>query len=216
MSASQDLLLTADEKEFILHIKAVDKLPLEIPAHTSDTIKIIKQKYCDLTETPIESQIYVYRASKMNNTDTLSKYKINTDTTIHAVIKKTQQQILREIQTTDEDSNNAYNEDDSNEEEEIQISIKKLDGDTFYINILPTSSVLDLKNIINNQQNVSADLRLIYGDQELKHDFTLSQYGIQNGSTLHLEQEYNKDSDEKYNQDVSDLAAYQSAVYGNE
>ena len=78
-----------------------------------------------------------------------------------------------------------------NEEDErpadIQISIKKLDGDTFYINISPSASVLGLKTIINDQQNVAENLqRLIYRAQELKDDFPLSQYGIQNGSTLHL------------------------------
>ena len=70
---------------------------------------------------------------------------------------------------------------------DIQISIKKLDGDTFYINISPSASVLGLKTIINDQQNVAENLqRLIYRAQELKDDFPLSQYGIQNGSTLHL------------------------------
>eukprot|EP01083_Nonionella_stella_P032251 88295_1 len=80
------------------------------------------------------------------------------------------------------------NEDDSNDnEEEIQISIKKLDGDTFFITISPTATVLGLKNIIHDTQNVAANLqRLIYRAQELKDDFPLSQYGIQNGSTLHL------------------------------
>eukprot|EP01083_Nonionella_stella_P064845 169387_1 len=77
-------------------------------------------------------------------------------------------------------------EDDS-VSEEIQISIKKLDGETFFINISLTATVLGLKTIINDQQNVAENLqRLIYRAQELKDDFPLSQYGIQNGSTLHL------------------------------
>merc|ERR1712228_23503 len=48
-------------------------------------------------------------------------------------------------------------------------------------------TVLGLKTIINDQQNVESDLqRLIYRAQELKDDFPLSQYGISNGCTLHL------------------------------
>ena len=79
------------------------------------------------------------------------------------------------------------NDDDDERPADIQISIKKLDGDTFYINISPSASVLGLKTIINDQQNVAENLqRLIYRAQELKDDFPLSQYGIQNGSTLHL------------------------------
>jgi len=81
----------------------------------------------------------------------------------------------------------ASDNDDDERPADIQISIKKLDGDTFYINISPSASVLGLKTIINDQQNVAENLqRLIYRAQELKDDFPLSQYGIQNGSTLHL------------------------------
>merc|ERR1712173_61915 len=44
-----------------------------------------------------------------------------------------------------------------------------------------------LKTIISDQQQVNEELqRLIYRAQELKDDFPLSQYGISNGSTLHL------------------------------
>ena len=76
---------------------------------------------------------------------------------------------------------------DEDDIEDIQISIKKLDGETFFVNISPTASVLGLKTIINDQQSVEPNLqRLIYRAQELKDDFPLSQYGIQNGSTLHL------------------------------
>jgi len=63
----------------------------------------------------------------------------------------------------------------------------KLDGDTFSLTISTTATVLGLKTIINDQQNVNAELqRLIYRAQELKDDFPLSQYGISDGSTLHL------------------------------
>mmetsp|Transcript_45307 Transcript_45307/g.72416 ORF Transcript_45307/g.72416 Transcript_45307/m.72416 type:complete len:256 (-) Transcript_45307:389-1156(-) len=78
-------------------------------------------------------------------------------------------------------------ENEEDEAEQIQISIKKLDGDTFYVTISTTATVLGLKTIIHDQQQVETSLqRLIYRAQELKDDFPLSQYGIQNGSTLHL------------------------------
>lgn len=71
--------------------------------------------------------------------------------------------------------------------EEIQISVKKLDGDTFFINIDSNATVLALKNEINDQQTIAVNLqRLIYRAQELKDDFPISQYNIENESTLHL------------------------------
>eukprot|EP01084_Bolivina_argentea_P050383 92638_1 len=98
MSASQECLITDDEKEFILHINVLDQSSVDITAYISDTIQIIKQKYTDLTETPIELQRYVYRGLEMNNNEPLSKYKINKETTIHAAIRKTQQQLEQERQ----------------------------------------------------------------------------------------------------------------------
>ena len=83
------------------------------------------------------------------------------------------------------ESESSDNEDD--QDPQIEISIKKLDGDTFCVSLSTTATVLGLKTIIHDQQNVEAELqRLIYRAQELKDDFPLSQYGISNGCTLHL------------------------------
>merc|ERR1719245_858899 len=71
--------------------------------------------------------------------------------------------------------------------EQIEISIKKLDGDVFCVSISTAATVLGLKTLIHDSQNVEANMqRLIYRAQELKDEFALSQYGIQGGSTLHL------------------------------
>merc|ERR1719162_339619 len=82
------------------------------------------------------------------------------------------------------------NDDDNVEVEVVQqlvVNIKKLDGDVFAVSISTTATVLGLKTLIDDSQNVDASLqRLIYRAQELKDDFSLSQYGIQGGSTLHL------------------------------
>eukprot|EP01084_Bolivina_argentea_P007878 14786_1 len=74
-----------------------------------------------------------------------------------------------------------------NDEDDIQITIKKLDGDTFFVSLSTTANVLGLKTLIHDQQDVPTNLqRLIYRAQELQDDFPISQYGVQNGSTLHL------------------------------
>eukprot|EP00485_Elphidium_margaritaceum_P010439 CAMPEP_0202706140 /NCGR_PEP_ID=MMETSP1385-20130828/18605_1 /ASSEMBLY_ACC=CAM_ASM_000861 /TAXON_ID=933848 /ORGANISM="Elphidium margaritaceum" /LENGTH=256 /DNA_ID=CAMNT_0049364541 /DNA_START=57 /DNA_END=827 /DNA_ORIENTATION=- len=87
-----------------------------------------------------------------------------------------------EKQPLDSDSDH-----DEHDAQEIQISIKKLDGDTFYVTLLTASTVSGLKEMIFTQEQVEPTLqRLIYRAQELKDTFPLSQYGIQNGSTLHL------------------------------
>jgi len=98
-------------------------------------------------------------------------------------------------------------ESDDDERREIQISIKKLDGETFVVSISTTATVLGLKTIIHDQQNVESELqRLIYRAQELKDEFPLSQYGIQTGSTLHLVVRRNLPQQNQLNIDVQEDA----------
>jgi len=81
----------------------------------------------------------------------------------------------------------SASDDDNEDSQNIQISIKKLDGDTFFVSISTSATVQGLKTIIHDRQNVDADRqRLIYRAQELRNEVPLSQYGIQTGSTLHL------------------------------
>eukprot|EP01083_Nonionella_stella_P037297 101671_1 len=107
MSASEPMLSTEDEKaEFMICIKALDDIPLEIRANVSDTIETIKQRYRNVTGMAVEHQIYVYRGLEMNNKDTLSKYKINKYTTIHAAITR------REESAREREDEFAYLQDD--------------------------------------------------------------------------------------------------------
>lgn len=85
----------------------------------------------------------------------------------------------------DEDSDADI--DDNINDNAIQVTIKKLDGETFSIYCQPTSTVLGLKDLINNSHSISSTLqRLIFRAQELQNDFPIAQYGVQDGSTLHL------------------------------
>jgi hypothetical protein len=84
-----------------------------------------------------------------------------------------------------DDDSSSGNEDD--QRSEIEVTVKKLDGDTFVVSLSKTSTVLGLKTLISDRHNVESELqRLIYRAQELQDAFPLSQYGIQDGATLHL------------------------------
>merc|ERR1719411_2216557 len=117
------------------------------------------------------------------------------------------------------ESDSSENEEDDNNDNavnnDIQISIKKLDGDTFCVSISTTATVLGLKTIINDQQNVEAELqRLIYRAQELKDDFPLSQYGISNGCTLHLVVRRNIQQQQQHAIDMSNDGGVMMDPYG--
>jgi len=97
----------------------------------------------------------------------------------------------------------SASDDDNNQS--IQISIKKLDGDTFFVSISTGATVQGLKTIIHDQRNVEADRqRLIYRAQELRNEVPLSQYGIQTGSSLHLVIRRNLPPQNQVNVDIPD------------
>ena len=91
----------------------------------------------------------------------------------------------------------------------MQISIKKLDGDTFFVSISTGATVQGLKTIIHEQRNVEVDRqRLIYRAQELRNEVPLSQYGIQTGSTLHLVIRRNLPPQNQVNVDIPEFSAF--------
>jgi len=70
----------------------------------------------------------------------------------------------------------------------MKVTIKKLNGETFTIELMKGATVLGLKMMISDILNIMIDRqRLIFRAQELTNNEALvSQYGIVDGSTVHI------------------------------
>merc|ERR1712228_776877 len=76
---------------------------------------------------------------------------------------------------------------DIDNDEEIEVTIKALDGEKFCISLSLKATILGLKMLIDDQQHIDAEQQhLIYRAQELNDNLSLSQYGISNGCIIHL------------------------------
>ena len=77
---------------------------------------------------------------------------------------------------------------ENNNDDMITITIKQLDGQSFTITCSQDATVLGLKTLVMEERNLTIDRqRLIYRAQELTDsDKLLSEYGVSNGSVLHI------------------------------
>ncbi|KAJ3825427.1 ubiquitin-related domain-containing protein [Lentinula raphanica] len=69
----------------------------------------------------------------------------------------------------------------------MQIFVKTLVGKTIVLNVESTDTIDSLNQKIQNTEGVpSSQLRLIHNKRQLENGHTLSEYGIEKESTLHL------------------------------
>ena len=86
---------------------------------------------------------------------------------------------------------NSPNEENSNSNEaldkEIQIFVKTLTGKCLTFTIKPSDTIDLLKSKIQDKEGIPPDkMRLVFGHSQLEDSFRIADYGIQNGSTVHL------------------------------
>ena len=69
----------------------------------------------------------------------------------------------------------------------LQVFYKNLEGKTKTLEISPFNTVMDLKELICNKENISiAQQRIIYGGVELENEKMIHHYKIENESTLNF------------------------------
>lgn len=67
------------------------------------------------------------------------------------------------------------------------IFIKSLTGNTFVLNIEPNNSIKNLKERIQNVENIELEYqRLMFGGKQLENDKSVLDYNIEKNNTLHL------------------------------
>ena len=123
----------------------------------SDTIEEVKKKLQEKEGINAEEQRFIFKGKQLEGNKTLSEYNIQNQSVLYLVLKNL-----------------------------IQIFVRLADGKELTLNAYPSDTIATVKKKIQEKEGYKPEQQTLFSSKSLEDNKTLSEYNIQNKSTLHL------------------------------
>jgi ubiquitin len=149
-----------------IFIKTLQGKTITLDVNDDDNIESVKKKITDIEGIPLDQQRLVFNGKQLEDTNTLKDYNIDTDSTIHLVLR---------LRGGGLDSGGK------------QIFIKTLQGKSITLEVNDDDTIESVKKKITDIEGIPLDQqRLVFNGKQLEDANTLKDYNIDADSTIHL------------------------------